>query len=57
MKPLAPQVPPPLPPSSIPLFNPQDVLLRKKDALQAKERDGTHAQGGNPYRKSVNGMV
>ena len=56
MKPLAPQVPPPLPPSSIPLFNPQDVLLRKKDALQAKERDGTHAQGGNPYRKSVNGM-
>ena len=49
-------VPPPLPPAPIPMFNPREIQLGKKDALTAEEKNFASKQEVNPYRKAANGM-
>ena len=56
IKPLSPPVPPPLSPSPIPLFNPREVQLGKKDGLPPEENNSSSKQNVNPYRKPANGM-
>ena len=55
-KQLSPPVPPLLPPSPIPLFNPREVQLGKKDVLSPEENNSFSKQNVNPYRKRANGM-
>ena len=56
IKPLSPPVPPSLPPSPIPLFNPREVQLGKKDGLPPEENNSSSKQNVNLYRKPANGM-
>ena len=54
IKPLQP--PPPLPSASIPLLNPREIQLGKKDALTAEEKNSANKQEQvSPYRKSPSG--
>ena len=49
--------PPPPPPvkGAVPLFNPREIQLDKKDALlAAEEKNSSSAQKGNPFRKAAN---
>ena len=55
IKPVSPPVTPPLPSSPIPLFNPLEIQLGKKDLLLEEEQNSSSKQKGNPYRKSPNG--
>ena len=50
IEPVQPSIPPPLPPSPIPLFNPREIQLGKKHALSS-----ANEQGGNLFRKTANG--
>ena len=53
MKPV--QLPPPPPvKGAVPLFNPSEIQLARKDALLAEEKNSSSAQGGNPFRKTAN---
>jgi len=54
---IKPAQPPPLPPvkGAVPLFNPSEIQLEKKDALLAEEKKSSSAQGGNPFRKAASG--
>lgn len=53
---LQPTVPPLLPSAPIPLFNPREIQLGKKDVLTAGEQNSASKQKMNPYRKATNGM-
>ena len=55
IKPFQPPPPPPVK-GAVPLFNPSEIQLKKKDALLAEEKNSSSAQGGNPFRKAANGM-
>ena len=50
--PLSPLVPP----SPIPLFNPREVQLGKKDDLSGEEKNSSSKENVNPYREAANGM-
>lgn len=56
VKPLQPPVPPLLSSAPIPLLNPREIQLGKKDALTAEEQNSASKQEVNPYRKAANGM-
>ena len=56
IKPLSPPVPPPPPPPPIPLFNPREVQLGKKDVLSPEDNNSSRKQDVNPYRKRAHGM-
>ena len=58
MRDIKPVQPPPPPPvkGAVPLFNPSEIQLTRKDALVADEKNSSSAQGGNPFRKAANGM-
>jgi len=48
---------PPLPPTAappVPLFNPREIQLEKKDAAPPEEANSSSDQGGNPFRKAAN---
>ena len=55
MKPVQPPPPPPVK-GSVPLFNPSEIQVGKKDDLLAEEKNSSSAQGRNPFRKAANGM-
>ena len=55
IKPVQPPPPPPVK-GAVPLFNPSEIQLDKKNALLAEEKNSSSAQGGNPFRKAANGM-
>ena len=55
VKPVQPRLPPPVK-GAVPLFNPSEIQLHKKDALLAEEKNSSRTQGGNPFRKTANGM-
>ena len=49
---------PPLPPSGappVPLYNPLEIQLEKKDGLSPEEKNSSNEPGGNPFRKATNG--
>ena len=54
IKPVKPP-PPPTVKGAVPLFNPSEIQLDKKDALLAEKKNSSSAQGGNPFRKTANG--
>ena len=54
IKPVQPPPPPPVK-GAVPLFNPSEIQLEKKNALLAEEKNSSSTQGGNPYRKAANG--
>ena len=47
--------PPPPVKGALPLFNPSEIHLDKKDALLAEEKNSSSAPEGNPFRKGANG--
>ena len=55
---MTPVQPPPPPPvkGAVPLFNKSEIMLQKKHALLAEEKNSSSAQGDNPFRKKTNGM-
>ena len=57
MRDIKPVQPPPPPPvkGAVPLFNPSEIQLGKKDALLAEEKNSSSARGENPFRKTANG--
>ena len=55
IKPVQPPPPPPVK-GAVPLLNPSEIKLDKKDALLAEEKNSSSAQGENPFRKTANGM-
>ena len=54
IKPVQPPPPPPVK-GAVPLFNPSEIHLDKKDALLAEEKYSSSAPEGNPFRKAANG--
>ena len=58
VKNINPVQPPPPPPGkgAVPLFNPSEIHIDKRDALLAEEKNSSSAQGGNAFRKPANGM-
>ena len=58
MRDIKPVQPPPPPPvkGAVPLFNPSEIQLKKKDALLAEEKNSSSAQEENPFRKTANGL-
>ena len=54
IKPVQPPTPPPVK-GAVPLFNPSEIHLDKKDALLAEEKNSSSALEGNPFRKGANG--
>jgi len=55
IEPVQSPIPPPLPPSPIPLFNPREIQLGRKHGLLAEAQSSTNEQGENPFRKTANG--
>jgi len=53
IKPVQPPPPPPVK-GAVPLFNPSEVELAKKDAFLAEEKNSS-TRGGNPFRKAASG--
>ena len=53
VKPVQPPPPPPVK-RAVPLFNPSEIQLEKKDALLAEEKNSSSAQRENPFRKATN---
>ena len=50
------QSPPPPPVKrDVPLFNPSEIQLDKKDAFLAEEKNSSRAQRENPFRKATKG--
>ena len=50
VKPVQPPPPPPVK-GAVPLFNPSETQLEKKDVLLAKGKNSSSAQRENPFRK------
>ena len=50
--------PPPPPPvkGAVPLFNPNQIQLEKKDAFLTEKKNSSSAQRENPFRKETKGM-
>ena len=53
---MTPVQPPPPPPvkGAVPLFNKSEIMLQKKHALLAEEKNSSSAQLDNPFRKATN---
>ena len=54
IKPVQSPPPPPVK-GAVPLFNPSEIHLDKKDALLAEEKNSSSAPERNPFRKTANG--
>ena len=50
--------PPPPPPvkGAVPLFNPNEIQLGRKEAFPKEKKNSSSAQRENPFRKETKGM-